>query len=273
MKAYWTDTRPNGQALETGTFARVIDLEDGTHPTWVYGKSESEVWEKIELNNMHAQQALQRRASAPPVDPAAPAATVVAPRMTADQRMQAMAERDNPATAGAATARLIADDTGVDLNKLAIDNFSRIAKEWEQETPNFYVHQGNRRLISTEVARKTNGRMGLVTKPMLSEAFEYLQRRGELFEGPAAPAPHLETLPVQEPVQRVERPRGARFATEIPRNRLGSPQTAQPKTLKYTKEELDRIPPSQSRRLIEINDMDYAAACDAFYPQNRQATA
>lgn len=267
MKAYWTDKRPNGQPIEAGTFARVIDLEDGTHPQWVYGATQEEVWQKIESTNMHAQQALARRAAVP-ATPAAPA--VIPARMSPNDRMRTMAELNDPAKAGAAMAALIKDDTGFDPEQEAMNSWKRLAEEWVDETPGFYNHPGNRTLIARAAGLKVNGRVGLITKQMLNECFAALHATGELFEAPATPQ-NLETFPGESPVRR-ERERGARYATGIPGNRLGTPQNAQPKTLKYTKEDIERMPISKSRQLISSDDKEYAAACD-FYFGTPQATA
>jgi hypothetical protein len=158
MKTYWSTTRANGEPVEPGTVCLVSDPEDGTHPIYTYGKDQEEVLHKVSLNNMHAQAALQRRIqTAPPA--AAPRAEVPAP-MSAGEIMEAMAQRDNPATAGAATARLIADHTGVDLNRLAMNEFIRLATEWEQETPEFFSHPGNKTLL----ARVRSASSGTPTK-------------------------------------------------------------------------------------------------------------
>lgn len=273
MNTYWTDKRPNGQPIEAGTVCLVSDLQDGTHPQYTYGKTQEEVLHKIALNNMHAQVALQRRTQpANPQNPATPRPVAAPTRMTPDERMQAMAERDNPATAGAAMARLIKDDTGFDPEQQAMESWKRLAGEWADETPAFYNHLGNRTLLARTAGIRVGGRVGLITKQMLDECFAALQASGEIFDGPETPN-NLEAFPDESPVRRVERQRGARFATGIPGNRLNAPQIVQPKTLKYTKEQIDRMSLAQSKRLIESDDKDYAAACDVYYPQTRQATA
>lgn len=270
MRTYWSETRPNGQPIDPGTVCLVSDLEDGTHPQYTYGKDQQEVLDKIALNNMHAQAALQRRTAVAPAV-VQPAAT----RMTADERAQAMVERDNPATAGAAMARLIKDDTGVDLEQQAMTNWKNLAENWVAKTPTFYNHPGNRTLLARAAGLRVGGRVGLITEQMLNECFAELQGAGELFEAPEQPATptNLETFPGESPVRRVERQRGARFATGMPGTRFNAPQTTQPKTLRYTKEDIERMPIAQSRRLIQAEDKDYAAACDFYFPQTVQATA
>jgi pyruvate/2-oxoglutarate dehydrogenase complex dihydrolipoamide acyltransferase (E2) component len=151
MIAYWTDKRPNGQPIEAETFARVIDLEDGTNPIWTYGKTVDEVLQKIERQNGNAQLALARRATAQPNAPAqgAPTATPAAPRrrLSADEVMQLTTDLQNPAKAAAAIVKLAADETGVDPQRVAMDNFKKLAAEWEDEHEEFYQHPGNRTLL------------------------------------------------------------------------------------------------------------------------------
>lgn len=268
MRTYWSETRPNGQPIDPGTVCLVSDLEDGTHPQYTYGKDREEVLEKIARNNMSTQAEMARRNTVAP--------TVVQPtstRMTADERAQAMVERDNPATAGAAMARLIKDDTGVDLEQQAMNNWKRLAEDWVAKTPAFYDHKGNRTLLARTAGLRVGGRVGLITEQMLNECFAELQGAGELFDPRPSTPTNLETFPDASPVQRVERPRGARFATGMPGTRFNAPQTTQPKTLKYTKEDIERMPIAQSRRLIQAEDKDYAAACDFYFPQTAQATA
>jgi|SRR5665213_547473 len=272
MKTMWTDTRPNGQPIEPGTVCFVSDLEDGTHPQYTYGKDQAEVLQKLALNNMHAQATLARR-TAPAAQPGTPAPAAAIPaRMTAGEVMEATSQLTDPARAGDAAARLIKDATGFDPARAAMDSFMRLAQEWEEETPDFLQHAGNRKLMAQAVGRKVGGRVGLITKQMLDETFAELTAREELFvaQPVTPPAPHtnnLETFPGENQVRSVERPRGARFATGIPARRLSSPQIAQPKTLKYTKEQIDSMPLSASKRLIENDDKDYALACATYYPE------
>jgi hypothetical protein len=272
MIAYWTDKRPNGQPIEAETFARVIDLEDGTNPIWTYGKTVDEVLQKIERQNGNAQLALARRATAQPNAPAqgAPTATPAAPRrrLSADEVMQLTTDLQNPAKAAAAIVKLAADETGVDPQRVAMDNFKKLAAEWEDEHEEFYQHPGNRTLLGIRAGQKVGHQVALITKEILTQCFIELLNSGQLFE---APEEHQEQritpspFPVESQVQRTERPR--RLSTGIRGTQLRAPQTAQPKALKYSKRDIEMMPSAQIERLARDKDPDYMAACDAHFGQ------
>lgn len=275
MKGYWTDTRPNGKPVESGTVCWVTDLEDGSHPIYTYGENKDEVLSKLSQQNAHAQIAMARRAA--PAKPVAILATQqpAARRITAEQVMQATADLENPGKAGHAIATLVESATGLNLEQVVLQNFARIAMEWEAATPEFFSHPGNQRMLTQEATGLAGGKLGNVTREHLQQAFLNLQGRGELFEGsPSLPNPNPSNpspFPDESQVQRSERPRGTRFATG---SRSTSFRTQAPtRTLKYTEEEILRMPASQSRRLIESNDRDYADACDAYFGKQAQASA
>lgn len=274
MNGYWTETRPNGKPIDEGTFCYVIEAP-GINPVYYYGKTKDEVIDKVALNNAHAQTALARR-NAPPASSTPPASSPAPkPRMTGDEVMRATQDLDNPATAGRAIAQLVEDATGIDLSKLALQNFGAMAMAWQSENPDFYPHPGNKNLLAERAARLAGGQLSRVTPEILSQAHAELSRQGLLFEDPAGnqlPAPNnLATFPDESPVQRIERPRGALFATGTRSTNYRAPQTTQPKTPKYTEEQIRTMPESKSRALIDANDKDYAEACEMYYGQ--QATA
>jgi hypothetical protein len=280
MKSWWSNTRPNGQPIDAGTFCRVIDLEDGTHPIFTYGTTMDQVLEKIERQNGNAQLALARRASIPPQNAVPAHAEPIAPRkrMTADETMQATTDLQNPAKAGEALTRLVEDSTGVDLRQIAIQNFVRIATRWEQDHPNFYAHPGNKRLLADQAKAHTGGDIARVTAEILTQAFTELQNGGYLLEAPSEyePQPSItpSSFPAEMQVQRTERPRrsASNYSTGIPGNRLRAAQTAQPRTLKYSASDIEAMPLSKSRALLERADPDYLASVDA-YERSRMATA
>lgn len=185
--------------------------------------------------------------------------------------MVATADLQNPAKAGAAAARLIQDATGIDLQRMAIENFSKMAMEWQEEHPEFYAHPGNKRLLTDQAKAMAGGDLTLITKDTLTRAFQFLRQRGELYDAPAAvptdpnnPTPPA-SFPGESPVQRTtERPRGT-FSTGARSTSFRASQTSVPKTLKYTAEEIRTMPESKARRLIETNDPDYAEACERFF--------
>lgn len=276
MKAYWSDTRPNGQPVQPGTVCWITDLEDGSNPIATYGKDQEEVLRKLANQNANAQLALARKAL-PRGGPAAPAAPAAPERrqISPDQVMRATQDLENPAKAGEAIATLVEAHTGIDLGRLALQGFAQLAMEWEQENPGFYPHPGNKRLLSSEAARIAGG-IPQVTKAHLSQALANLQARGELLEATAAPQnptdPPSNSFPDESQVQR-ERPRGTRFATGA-RSASFQRQVQTPqRNLKYTEEQIRAMSPSKSRQLIESNDPDYAAACEHYFGSPQAQTA
>lgn len=266
---YWTRTRPNGKPVDEGTVCWVTEIE-GLNPIYTYGKSEQDVIDKLSLNQAHTQSALARQTTqTPPSDPPAPATS--RQKMTPEEVMVATADLQNPAKAGHAAARLIQDATGIDLQQMALENFSKIAMDWQGEHPDFYAHPGNKRLLTEQARAMAGGDLTLINKDVLTRAFQTLRQRGELYDAP----PDLSSdpnnpnsppaFPGESPVQRTtERPRGS-FSTGARSTSFRAPQTSVPKTLKYTAEDIRTMPESKSRRLIETNDPDYAEACERFF--------
>lgn len=271
MKAYWSDKRPNGQPVEPGTFCFITDLEDGTLAIPTYGKSQEEVLHKLAAQNANAQLEIARRSSgARPA--AAPATPAPARQISADQIFEATANLTNPAKAGEAVATLFESQTGISPQRMILENFGTLAERWEQANPDFFAHNGNRRLMAAEAAQLAGG-LAKVTEGHLNQAFTNLRTRGDLFEAPAhdpnpQPSP---SFPDESQVQRpAERPR-PRFATSA-RSTTFRPQPPA-RTLKYTEEEIRTMPMSRSRRLIESGDKDYAEACETYFGSTPQATA
>lgn len=268
MKAYWSDTRPNGQPVEAGTVCFITDLEDGSHPIPTYGKTHDEVLQKLATQNANAQLAIARR-SQPPVS-TAPVAPAPPPRsISPDQVMVATQNLTNPAKAGEAVATLFEHSTGLNPQDLILQNFQAIGERWEANHPEFFAHNGNRRLMAAEATRLAGG-LGKVTESHMNTAFSNLRAKGDLFEAPAQdlnpqPSP---SFPDESQVQRpAERPR-PRFGTGA-RSTSFRPQ-APARTVKYTEEELRTMPLSKSRRLIETNDKDYAESCEFHFGSSAQ---
>lgn len=184
--------------------------------------------------------------------------------------MRATADLSNPAKAGEAVATLFEAETGLDPQQLILQKFGTVAQQWEIDHPEFFAHDGNRRLMAQEAAGLAGG-LGRVTIDYLTQAFNNLRAKGLLFDGTAQdnnrePSP---TFPDESQVQRLqERPR-PRFATGA-RSTTFRPQ-APARTLKYTEEQIRTMPLSKSRRLIEANDRDYAEACEAYYGSSARA--
>jgi hypothetical protein len=276
VKAYWSETRPNGAPIEVGTFCRVLDLEDGTNPIFTYGKTEAEVMEKIERNNANAQMTLARRAqpvSAAPgvaLPPAAPRA-----RMSADEVLAATADLDNPGRAGAAITRLVQDETGIDFSRMALNNFATMAMKWEESNPDFYPHPGNKRMLVDQAKAHAGNDLTRITPEILTQAFTELQNGGYLLDelgGLETPNPQTpSTFPAEIPVQRTERPRRS-FSTGARGTSFSASQTAPPRTLKYTESQIRTMPLSKSEALLRDNDKDYLEACEFYFPTQQRAT-
>lgn len=269
MKMEWVTVRPNGKPVEPGTFCRVLDMEDGTNPIYYYGKTEQEVNDKIALNNMHAQRALARRAEAPTngTAPALPSQVTPRRRMTADETMQATADLQNPAKAGEAVTRLVQDATGMDLRKMAMDAFKALAEEWVAEHPEFYDCKPNKTLLARELGILVNGDVAQITKEMMTQTFHRMIDSGDLVDRPEeAATPNVTPFPEETPVQRVETVRSGRNGTGTRSTNFRAPQNVQTRTLKYTREQIDRMPLAKTEALIRSGDKDYAEACEFYYP-------
>lgn len=269
MRAYWSETRANGQPIDAGTFCRVIDLEDGTNPIFVYGKTQDEVFEKIERQNANAQIAMNQRRTPPPSLP--PVRTI-----TPNDVMQATADLDNPAKSGQAIATLIEHATGLDPVKIARNAYATLAMEWEERHPEFYQHPGNRQLVGNRAITLAGGKPGLVTNEMLDAAFQQLRGEGLLFEKPDAPPqsstdPTLTRIPAETQVHSSERPRGTRFSTGTRSSSFSAPQTAQTGALKYTEEQIRTM--SEKERMRVFDDPDYIKACEVYFSEGARATA
>jgi hypothetical protein len=273
MKAFWTDTRPNGQPVESGTVCWVTDLEDGTHPIYTYGRDQGEVLEKLARQNANAQIALVRKSSTQSSSAAAQAPPP--PRqISADQVMQATVDLEDPAKAGQAISTLVESATGLNLQQIVIDNYARMALQWQTAHPEFFPHPGNKQLLTAEALQLAGGSLGKVTAQILTQAMNNLKAQGLLMEDQGEPITDQpsSTFPDETQVQRIERPRGTRFATGS-RSTTFQRQTAPTRTLKYTAEEIRTMPLSKQKALLESNDREYAEACEFHFGSSAQATA
>jgi hypothetical protein len=274
MKGFWSDTRPNGKPVEPGSVCWITDLEDGTHPIYTYGKDAEEVLQKLALQNANAQETLARRAAALSASAAAPPPPA-ARRISPDDIQRATADLDNPAKSGAAITTLLESATGLDVQQIVLQNFGMVGDQWEKEHPEFFSHAGNRRLLTQEAVSLAGGNLGHVTGDHLTKAYNYLRAQGFLLEDPgphddqSSTAP--QSFPDESPVQRSERPK-TRFATGS-RSTNFQRQQAPTRTLKYTEEEIRKMPLSKSKALIAANDKDYAEACDHYFGSLTQAPA
>lgn len=270
MKFEFTEKRPNGKPIDRGTFAGLLDLEDGSHPIYAYGATKDEVYEKLVVNGAHARVALNR-VMTPPVTPAGTTPVGPKPDLTPEQVMQRTTELGVAGKAGAAARVLIEDETGLDLHELAVEKFARVAMDWRRENPNFYNHPGNRKLLTERALALAGGKLGRVTKEFMTQAYNELLP--VLFQDPEPDSPIQQpdlsstTFPGASPVQRAERTETPLFATAVPGNRLRASQAAPPKTPKYTEAAIRNMPEKERVRLIQVQDKDFNEACEVYFGQ------
>jgi hypothetical protein len=277
-RSYWSTTRLNGKPVDAGTFYLISEFDD-MNPIATMGASVDEVLAKseyaraateVELRKLRAAGQNGNGTRTTPVTP--PASR---PRMDANEVMQATSDLGNPAKAGEAVTRLVEDQTGINLRSLALEAFGRRAQEWQDEHPEFYPHPGNVNLVTTDAFRSSGHDWAGVSKEMLTASFEKLHAQGVLFDAPAAlvpPAtttPAAETFPGGSPVQRVEYPRGGKPGTGARSTSFRATQTIQPRTPKYSDDDIRNMPASKKKELILSNDPDYTAACDRMYANAR----
>jgi hypothetical protein len=275
MKAYWLN---DGKPGPDGRFCRVTDLEDGTQPIKVYGRTQEEVFGKIERTMMTAQAMVSqgrtanqpgpKAASAPP----APGRTLT---LNADQQMQATADLSNPAKSPDAARRLVESATGIDLEVLAAQQFAHRAEIWQASHPELRGSKFNIKLIADNARMRCGGQLKNVTAAALETVYQELKADDYLVtEEELSARNEHEALPVQpngNSELRTEQT-GRTFATSHRGSRLGAQQTPTWKP-KYTREQIDRMPASEEKRLLQAGDKDYADAVNYWYPPKARATA
>lgn len=268
MRGYWSETRPNGKPVDPGQVLWIIDAEDGTHPVCVYGKDQQEVIDKLSRNNAHAQAALARRAQTPPAAPPSGRTPVVVPakpRLSPDDVMLHTGNLDKPGKAGAAARALIEDETGIDFDRMVLNQFAATAQAWEEEHPEFYAHPGNKRLLADRAKVLAGGRLAAITPEILTQSYNELSAGGILMDAPAqqqpSPTPST-TLPGDRQGSVRERPRGALFATGARGTGFQQPASTQTRGPKYSAEEIRTMPEAKARALNEANDPDYIKSCE-----------
>ncbi len=282
MVAYWLN---QGNKITEGKYAgrygRVVDLEDGTNPITTYGATQDEVMGKIERTMMHTQRELgqvRRQAAQPPAaPPAAPKpASSASPRLTPEQTMQATADLRDPARAGSAVARLLESATGVDLQKIVLQNFAAICEQWETRHPEFFRHTANQRLLTDNALLRTRGQLKDITVEVLDAAYADLVAGGNLVTREELADPQepetLAASPQQTAAPRADTRPPSRFATVHRSSRLGGTQTVT-WSPKYSKEQIDRMPMAKQDRLLRDNDKDYVESVNYWYSSGRRATA
>lgn len=282
MRAYWTDRKPDGTPITDGRLCRVVDPEDGSIPIRVYGRTEEEVYSKIERTMMTAQSTLTtvRQAAVnntPPVHPVERAANDPA-ILSADEIMSQTLAQQNPATAAEAAAKLSAHHYAVERQKR--ESFKAVCAHWAEQHPDFYQNPTNQTLLMQKALITAGNDMTRVTAEMLNLCYRELQALGALVteadtqqasngHQPSAAPPdgNLESVPA--------RPQSGVVSTTGHRsNRLGGPQAPrwQPK---FTQAELNRMTTAETAALnkpTHPRHKEFVEACDYWY-SGAQATA
>lgn len=284
MRAYWSETKLNGEALAPGMLCYIQDhTEEGLGKVATYGRSTDEILEKLARTNASAQTVIAQQRAPKPNTPAQP--TTPAPRSTtrldADQTMQAVQDLENPATAGNAIKRLIESETGISFDEIILNKFNRTCLNWEATHPDLFRHPANQKLIAEAAIRKANG-LKNVTAEHLEAAYSELDAGGYLIsetnhQTPAGELVNEPLNPSAEQTVEIPSPTPARprtvAASSHRSTRIGTAQSAPSWKPKYTREQLIAMPLTQSRRLAETGDKDYTEACEYWWPSRPQARA
>ena len=284
MQAYWTTTKTDGTPITDGRLCRVVDPEDGSTPIRVYGRTEAEIFSKIERTMMTAQSTLsQARESGngngngrKPVmfgpvsgDPAPNPAI-----LTPDETMRLTADLQNPAKSADAAYRLAESERAKRAD--AQESYLAICRQWSANHPEFYGHQFNRNLLITSALLSVGNDMARITLEVLDNTYRYLEGRGDLLTEsdvtPREPANETHQPSTAQPGGSLEvvpaRPRnGVVSASSHRSNRLGAPQQPQWKP-KYSLEEISKLTTKETAALNQPGHprhKEYVEACEYWY--------
>lgn len=277
MKAYWTNQKPDGTAITDGRLARVVDSEDGSSPIWFYGKTEGEVYAKIERTMVTAQSTLVRERTTPSRGPvaveAAPAAD--ARILSADQIMELTRDQQIPQKAPQAAARLADHYRAVERQK--ISDFARMSMRWQATHPELVDNNFNKKLITDNAMLRTRGDMSAITPEILESVFQELTAGGFLVTEVESSLNNNEpALPVQAegtPTPVPTRQQTVISATTHRSTRLGPSQVTTWKP-KYTVETLNKLSMKETEALLDPRNpghKEYIEACNYWYPPAREA--
>jgi hypothetical protein len=289
MQAYWTTTKTDGTPITDGRLCRVVDPEDGSTPIRVYGKTEAEIFSKIERTMMTAQATLAQTRNGNGNGGAQPnngrgAVTPPAANpaiLTPDETMRLTADLQNPAKSADAAYRLAESERAKRAD--AQESYLAICRQWSANHPEFYGHQFNRNLLITSALLSVGNDIARITLEVLDNTYRYLEGRGDLLtESDVAlkePANETHQPSTAQPGGTLEivpaRPRnGVVSASSHRSNRLGAPQQPQWKP-KYSLEEIQKLTTKETAALNQPGHprhKEYVEACDYWY-SGAQATA
>jgi hypothetical protein len=162
--------------------------------------------------------------------------------------------------------------------------FSEIAWAWQQRHPEFYDHNANVRLLTENAITRARG-LKNVTEQHFEDAYNEL-RAGNFFVRKDEMNPDHIDQPAENGNTPEARPNGhsATTARRTPAPGVSQATTyrssslnAQPSagnlppTLKYTRDQIERMPAAEMRRLIDSNDPHFAKALDYYESHPREA--
>lgn len=217
MKTEWLNNRqPLVAGPKAGQIGALIDFEDGTEPQRVYAADEAALNDKLLTMYGNTRNTLMQRTSKPPTPqpPSAtpPAATQPPPprKMTFEEREQAITDLNDAGKAGSAMAKLLADDSGFDIERAKREQIeadqARTAaadreylggevKKFMEEHPQYYGSKDNGTLLRD----RTFSRVG--RRPTAEDwalSYQELEALGVLESAPVTEPPAA--TPGEEPL-------------------------------------------------------------------------
>lgn len=286
MQAFWTDKKPDGTPITDGRLCRVVDPEDGSTPVRVYGRTQEEVFSKIERTMMTAQstlsQARQPQNGNGNGNHAQPVAASKRPVLSADDTMKLTADLHNPQKSAEASWKLQESENNKRLN--AQDDYLAVCRAFAPRHPEFFNHKTNRTLLINKALLTAGQDISLITAAVLDRCYaELVAADALLTENEVRPA-ETQDEPLPSTVQPggspgpvPVRPAGGVTSTTSHRSsRLGAPAAPQWKP-KLTQEEINRLTTKDTDAILrgthpKIARKDYDEACDYWFPK-AQATA
>lgn len=217
MKTEWLNNRqPLVAGPKAGQIGALIDFEDGTEPQRVYAPNESDLNDKLLTMYGNTRNTLMQRTAKPPVpvpsSATPPAATQPVPprKMTFEEREQCISDLNDAGKAGAAMAKLMAEDSGFDIERarreqIEADQARTAASDREYlagevrkfmaENPGYYGSKDNGTLLRD----RTFARVG--QKPTAADwaqSYQELDALGVLESAPVTEPPAA--TPGEEPL-------------------------------------------------------------------------
>lgn len=211
---------------KAGKIGLTIDFEDGvSDPQNVYADNEQDMNDKLARNYGNTRntvmQLRKKSAETPPATttpaPPPPATPGAPAKMTTDERLQAMADLDDPGKAGVAMAKILAEDSGFDFERArreqreadetkAADDHKKYLGEqvniFMRENPDYYGSANNGRLLRDATFRRVGNKP---TAEDWATSFKELDAMGVLESAPASDEP-LATPPKEPSAPQSETP-------------------------------------------------------------------